>query len=190
MKEKLMSSLAQSSLAKLSAVALVAALAVPLAATSANAAVQVGMLTCEMSPGISAVVGSSRDLTCEFKPTTSAPVEYYQGTLSKIGIDLGYVQGGKMAWAVYAPGRLVEGALQGSYGGTSANAAVGFGGAVNLLMGGFQGSVALQPIALESTLGVNLGATLASLKLAYMPPTTPKSLDNGPPLRHGKHYKG
>ncbi|MBB4009707.1 DUF992 domain-containing protein [Allorhizobium taibaishanense] len=185
-----MSLLAPSKAARLSAVALAAAIALPLGATGAKAAVQVGMLTCEMSPGISAVVGSSRDLTCEFKPTSSAPVEYYQGKLSKFGVDLGYVQGGKMAWAVYAPGHLVEGALQGSYGGTSANVAVGFGGAVNVLMGGFEGSVALQPIALESTLGINLGATLASLKLSYMPPSTPKSLDNGPPIRHGKHYRG
>ncbi len=34
---------------------------------------QVGMLTCEMSPGISAVIGSIRDLNCEFKPTGSGP---------------------------------------------------------------------------------------------------------------------
>jgi hypothetical protein len=185
-----------SSFAKLSAVALAAAVAIPLGTTAANAAsVQVGMLQCEMSPGISAVIGSSRDLDCIFKPTSSAPPEHYQGTLSKFGIDLGYVQGGKLAWAVYAPSRLMEGALQGSYGGTSANVALGFGGAVNVLGGGFEGSVALQPIALESTLGINLGATIASMKLAYLPPATPKSLDNGPavpyhPTHHKKHYKG
>lgn len=160
-----------------------------LSATGSKAAnVQAGMLTCEMSPGISAIVGSHRDLTCEFKPSTSGPVEYYQGQLTKFGIDLGYVQGGKLAWAVYAPSHLVEGALQGNYGGTSANAALGFGGAVNLLAGGFKGSVALQPIALESTLGVNLGATIASMDLSYVPPATPKSLDNGPPLKHHKYH--
>ncbi|MDQ0458371.1 DUF992 domain-containing protein [Rhizobium paknamense] len=177
-----------SSFAKFSAAAAAVALALPLAATSAKAAsVQVGMLTCEMSPGISAVIGSSRDLNCEFKPTGSGPVEYYQGKLTKFGVDLGYVHGGKLAWAVYAPSRLMEGSLQGNYGGTSANAALGFGGAVNVLLGGFQGSVALQPIALESTLGINLGATIASMDLGYVPPSTPKSLDNGPPLKHHRH---
>ncbi|MGG7518413.1 DUF992 domain-containing protein [Allorhizobium undicola] len=177
-----------SSFARWTAVALAAAAALPFATSAANAgSVQVGMLTCEMSPGISAVVGSSRDLSCEFKPTSSAPAEVYQGRLNKFGIDLGYVQGGKLAWAVYAPSRLMEGALEGNYGGTSANAALGFGGAVNVLAGGFKDSVALQPIALESTLGINLGATIASMNLSYVPPSTPKSLDNGPPLKH--HHK-
>ncbi|MCM2291733.1 DUF992 domain-containing protein [Allorhizobium sp. BGMRC 0089] len=185
-------------LSKLSALAAVSALALPFAATSANASnVEVGMLNCEMSPGISAVIGSNRELKCTFKPTNGGPREYYQGTLSKFGIDLGYVQRGNLAWAVYAPSKLMEGALQGDYGGTSANAALGFGGAINTLFGGFHGSVALQPIALESTLGINLGATITSMNLAYIPPATPKSLDNGPPLEphhpyhHGKrlHHK-
>ncbi|THF48885.1 DUF992 domain-containing protein [Allorhizobium terrae] len=187
-----------SSFAKISAVAVAAAVALPLGVSAANAGpVKVGMLECKMSPGISAVVGSSRDLDCIFKPTSNAPPEHYEGTLNKFGIDLGYVQAGNLAWAVYAPSRLMEGALQGSYGGTSANAALGFGGAVNVLGGGFEGSVALQPIALESTLGINLGATIASMKLAYVPPATPKALDNGPavqyhPTHHHykKHHKG
>jgi hypothetical protein len=169
-----MSSFTKSSFAKLSAVALASATLVPLAATQANAAmVKTGLLTCDMSPGISAVIGSRRSLDCIFEPTHNGPVEHYQGQITKVGIDLGYIKSGKFAWAVFAPSSIDEGALQGNYGGLGGNVTVGFGGGVEGLVGGFDGSIALQPLSIESTLGANLAANLTALNLTYTPAAAP-----------------
>jgi hypothetical protein len=145
--------------------------AVPAAATR----VQAGSLTCDISAGFGIIVGSKRDIDCIFTPSTPGQVEHYRGTITKIGVDIGVLRGGSLIWYVYAPTNHADGVLQGSYSGVSANATVGLGLGTNVLYGGLDGSVALQPLSIEGTSGLNVAAGIANMKLIYEPPPPPKT---------------
>src|SRR5262245_53817410 len=84
--------------------------------------VQAGSLSCDISAGISVIVGSNREIECIFIPSTPTGVEHYRGTITKLGIDLGVINRGSLVWLVYAPTVLENGALQGAYSGIAANA--------------------------------------------------------------------
>jgi hypothetical protein len=49
--------------------------------------------------------------------------------------------------------------------GATAGATVGVGGAINVMTGGFRNSVALQPISVEGSTGLYLGAGIAAMRL-------------------------
>jgi len=72
---------------------------------------------------------------------------------------------GVMAWAVFAPGKLKAGALAGHYVGASAEASVAVGLGANVLVGGSDKSIALQPLSVQAQTGLNLAAGVASLRL-------------------------
>lgn len=135
---------------------------------AAPAGAKVGILTCKVEPGWSFIVGSSKPLYCDYKPTKGRP-ERYVGEIQKAGVDIGYTDGATMVWAVLAPTSDAFGkdALEGEYVGASAGAAVGVGAAVNVLVGGFDKSVTLQPISVEGGTGVNLAIGVAALKLKH-----------------------
>lgn len=137
-------------------------------AQAAPAGVKVGMLTCQVEPGWSYIVGSTRPLQCEYAPTRGRP-ERYVGQIQKVGVDIGYVSGATMVWAVIAPASDVgKDALEGDYVGASATAAVGVGAGVNALVGGFDKSITLQPVSVEGNTGVNLAASVTSINLDHI----------------------
>jgi hypothetical protein len=59
------------------------------------------------------------------------------------------------------------GALQGGYGGVTASATVGVGAGANVLLGGFDKSIALQPISIEGNTGLNVAAGIGALDLKF-----------------------
>ena len=137
--------------------------------TSAQADVRVGVMTCDMDSGFGYVLGSSRDLHCTFVPTTGAP-EHYAGTISKFGIDIGYVQSAAIVWTVVAPTvALPPGSLTGSYGGATASATVGVGVGANVLVGGSSDTISLQPVSVEGGTGLNVAGGFAVLSLNFQP---------------------
>jgi hypothetical protein len=144
--------------------ALAAALAAPAHAEGVQR-VKAGMLSCDISAGIGLIIGSQKQITCLFTPTDPGPREVYVGTISKFGLDIGATAGGQMVWAVYAPTTRRFGALAGRYGGASAEATVGLGGGVNVLLGGSDRTVTLQPVSLEGQVGLNLAAGVTGLDL-------------------------
>jgi uncharacterized protein DUF992 len=126
-----------------------------------------GLLTCHVARGFGWIVGSSRTAQCEYHPT-GGTVEQYSGTISKIGIDIGYLAPIVMVWAVIAPSSVPStGALAGNYFGGTAQAAVGIGGGVNVLLGGFDKSIALQPVSVEGDAGLYIGLGIAALSLTF-----------------------
>jgi len=137
--------------------------------TSATAQdrVQAGTLGCDISAGIGLILGSQRTVNCTFTPSTPGPVEHYTGTISKIGLDVGATTGGVMTWLVYAPTSRPLGALAGEYGGATAEATVGAGLGANILLGGSNHTVALQPLSLQGQTGFNVAAGVAGLQLSY-----------------------
>ena len=126
-----------------------------------------GLLTCHVARGFGWIVGSSRTAQCEYHPT-GGTTEQYSGTISKIGIDIGYLAPIVLVWAVIAPSSVPStGALAGNYFGGTAQAAVGIGGGVNVLLGGFDKSIALQPVSVEGDTGLYLGLGIAALSLTF-----------------------
>ena len=85
-----------------------------------------------MASGFGYVLGSSRDLRCTFSPAAGPP-EHYAGTISKFGVDFGYVQNTVIVWTVVAPTvTLLPGSLTGTYGGATASVTVGGGVGANV----------------------------------------------------------
>ena len=132
---------------------------------AAQSGVQVGVLECRGSGSISFVIGSVHEFTCIFNPG-GGPVVPYHGIVRKVGLDLGVTEGSVLGWAVFAPTRDIgPGDLAGNYGGVTAGAAVGVGGNANVLVGGSNNSIALQPLSLEGQAGLNVAVGVAGLEL-------------------------
>jgi hypothetical protein len=134
--------------------------------TAARAGVRIGTLNCDVQGGVGLILGSRRNMNCNFRPT-SGRSERYTGRITRVGIDIGVTGRAHVTWAVVAPGRLAAGSLAGSYGGVSAKATVGVGLGANVLVGGFKKTVALQPLSVQTQTGLNIAAGIAGLRLRY-----------------------
>ena len=149
----------------LAAVAVVAAVASPVSTMAQGERVKAGTLTCDISGGIGLIITSHKDVACIFTPSQPGPREVYVGGIDKFGLDLGATAGGEMVWAVYAPTTRRFGALAGQYSGASAEATVGAGLGANVLVGGSDRTVALQPLSVQGQAGLNVAAGVAELTL-------------------------
>ncbi len=127
--------------------------------------VKAGMLVCDVSGGIGMIIGSQKDVQCIFSPDQPGPREVYIGSISKFGLDIGATSGGQMVWAVYSPTTRVFEALAGVYNGGTAEATVALGLGANVLIGGSDRAVALQPLSIQGQTGLNLAVGVASLEL-------------------------
>jgi hypothetical protein len=131
--------------------------------------VQIGTLTCNVSGGWGFVFGSSKAVRCTFARAGGRP-EHYAGSINKFGVDIGYTQGGVLVWGVFAPsGGLAPGALSGNYVGATGSATVGVGAGANVLVGGSNRTISLQPVSIEGNTGLNVAAGVASMSLRYQP---------------------
>jgi Protein of unknown function (DUF992) len=127
--------------------------------------VQVGILECRGGASIGFVVGSVTNLGCVLR-VDGAPEDRYIATIRKVGLDLGITQESALAWGVYAPvARLGPGDLAGDYAGAQGSATLGVGVGGNVLIGGSNNSIALQPLSVQGQVGVNIAAGLESLEL-------------------------
>jgi hypothetical protein len=156
----------QRSLSALAALAVVAAVALPVPSMAQSPdRTKVGTLTCDISGGIGLIIASKKDVTCMVTPSQTGPREVYVGSIRKFGLDIGATTGGEMIWAVYAPSNMRFGALAGNYGGATAEATVGAGVGANVLVGGSDRTVTLQPISVTGQTGLNLAVGVAGLDL-------------------------
>lgn len=131
----------------------------------AQAGVRVGTLSCNVAAGWGFVFGSSKALHCTFAPGPGH-VEHYAGSISKFGVDIGYTEGGVLVWAVFAPGpNIGPGALAGSYVGATGSATVGVGAGANVLVGGSNRTISLQPLSIEGNTGLNVAAGIGAITL-------------------------
>lgn len=126
--------------------------------------VNIGSLTCSVAGGTGFVFGSSKELDCILaKPNGAA--ERYTGTIKKYGVDIGFTKQAHIVWLVFAPGQVANGALAGDYVGPTASASVGVGVGANVLIGGGNNQVSLQPVSVEGNVGLNVAAGLAGVSL-------------------------
>ncbi len=154
------------SLSTFAAMAVAAAIAMPvLSMAQGRDRTKVGTLTCDIAGGIGMIIASKKDVTCMFTPSQPGPREVYVGSIRKFGLDVGATSGGEMIWAVFAPSNKRFGALAGSYGGASAEATVGAGVGANVLVGGSDRTVTLQPVSVQGQTGLNLAVGVSGLEL-------------------------
>ena len=153
-------------LTALVAMAIAGVVSAPAAQAQTQDRTKVGALTCDISGGIGMIIASKKDVTCLFTPSApDAPKEVYTGSITKFGLDIGATSGGEMVWSVFAPSNRKFGALAGSYGGASAEATVGVGAGANVLVGGSDRTVTLQPLSVQGQTGLNLAVGVSGLNL-------------------------
>jgi hypothetical protein len=127
--------------------------------------VQVGILECRGGASVGFIVGSVTNLGCVLR-TEGMPEDRYVATIRKVGLDLGITQESALAWGVFAPvARLGPGDLSGNYAGAQGSAAIGVGAGGNVLVGGSNNSIALQPLSVQGQVGLSIAAGLESLEL-------------------------
>lgn len=129
---------------------------------------QAGTLNCDVSGGIGFIVGSRREVNCLFTPSYPAPPEQYVGTITKVGLDIGVTTGGQLVWSVLQSTSRRRGALAGNYVGAAAEATVVAGLGANVLVGGNDRSVALQPLSVQGQIGLNVAAGIAEIALQFV----------------------
>ncbi len=156
----------------LTAAAMMASTAIGVSAVAAdNETVdhaEIGSLNCDVSDGSGFVFGSTRELTCTFNPVEEALAdETYVGEIKRWGIDIGETQNGQMSWLVFAPteSEYSEGGLNGSYKGVSAEATLFVGLGANLMVGGSEDTLALQPLSLNTQNGANFALGVGEINL-------------------------
>lgn len=131
-----------------------------------KARIEAGVLECRVSGGAGFIFGSTKELTCTFKKPGPGRDENYVGTISKFGIDVGATTQSMIAWGVLAPtDEVPPGSLAGHYAGVSGEATVGIGVGANVLLGGSQHAIALQPLSVQAQQGLNIAAGIAALTL-------------------------
>jgi len=152
------------SICAVASAAVLAAVFIPGAASAQRA--KAGTLDCDISGGIGMIIASQKEVRCLFTPSSRGRREAYVGTISKFGVDIGATSGGRMIWSVYASttGRSA-GSLAGRYAGASAEATVGAGLGANVLVGGSNRTVALQPVSFQGQAGLNVAAGVSELQL-------------------------
>jgi hypothetical protein len=138
-------------------------------AVPVSAGIKVGVLTCHVDGGVGLIVVSSKNLDCEYRAGNGGR-ERYEGTIRKLGVDVGVTYSSGLVWTVFAPGRTKKGGLEGYYAGASAEATAVLGAGANVLVGGFKHTINLQPVSIRGQTGLNVAAGIAGLRLDYVGP--------------------
>jgi len=127
--------------------------------------IQVGTLTCSMSASIGLIVGSQKNVNCVLRGQPGEPEEAYSGTMTTIGLDIGVTSGGVIVWTVFADTDRYAGMLAGIYTGATAEVSIAAGLGANVLVGGSNRTVALQPLSLQGQVGLDIAAGIGQLEL-------------------------
>ena len=140
------------------------------AAAQVPVRIKVGTLNCHLAPSVGFIVGSHDPMRCRYTPEGPFPPEIYDGVITTVGLDIGFTTGGEMAWAVIAPTEgPPRGGLGGKYLGASGSVAAGVGAGANVLVGGFERSLVLQPLSVQGQTGLDLTLGVSGLELRPIP---------------------
>ena len=145
--------------------AAVLALAFASADPAAAQRIKAGLLTCDVSGGIGLIIASQKQVSCVYAPDLRGPQEAYVGSFSRFGLDIGVTGGGVMVWAVFTDTTRGPGFLAGDYVGASGEVSFVAGLGANVLVGGSNRTVALQPLSVSGDVGINLALGIGDLSL-------------------------
>lgn len=133
--------------------------------------VEAGLLECRGETTVAYGFGSSRKVTCDYRPAAEMGQFYYTGTLERAGLDFGVSDQASMLWMVLATtAKLGPGALAGQYTGITSGFALGPGFSANMLVAkdATQG-IALQPLSISADSGLSISLAGATLTLVPAP---------------------
>lgn len=127
---------------------------------------KVGTLDCTLQPSVGFIIGSVQRMDCRFRPDRGGRIERYAGTVRRLGLDVGITTTGHMIWGVLARTKGIgPWALTGTYVGASGDITLGLGVGANVLVGGTNRSIMLQPLSVTGQAGINLAVGVAGLEL-------------------------
>jgi hypothetical protein len=102
-------------------------------------------------------------------PIGPYPPENYTGEITTVGLDIGKNSGGALIWAVFMPTRGAQyGSVAGRYAGVTGDVSLGIGAGGNILVGGSNRSITLQPFSVEGNTGINLAVGVSGLVLRQL----------------------
>jgi hypothetical protein len=127
--------------------------------------IRAGVLTCDVSGGMGFIIGSQKAVSCVYAPAQGGPQQVYDGSISKFGLDIGATSSGVMVWGVFTDSVAGPGFLAGDYFGASGEVTIAAGLGANVLVGGSNRTIALQPVSVESSVGLNFAVGVAELQL-------------------------
>lgn len=134
-------------------------------AAAAGTHVKIGVLTCAAGPSIGLLITSKEKIDCSFVPS-GMDEENYSGVIRKFGLDVGITAASVIVWGVFAAqSDYVPGTLAGEYVGVSAEQTVILGLGANLLVGGSDSSIVLQPLSVQAQAGLNLAVGVTRMVL-------------------------
>src|SRR5262249_2213094 len=95
------------------------------------------------------------------------PATGLSGSISKFGLDVGATSGGGMVWAGFTDSIATPrpAFLAGDYFVASGQATVAAGLGAHVLIGGSNNTIALQPVSVSTSVGLNLALGVAELHL-------------------------
>ena len=128
----------------------------------------VGMLRCTVDPTVGMIVGSTSRMRCQFQPADRSAPGSFRGRITKVGLSLGITSRTEVRWLVFAIGKIAPRAIAGNYAGVSASASAGAGLGANVLVGGRNNSVSLQPVSVQAQTGLNIAIGISGLNLRYL----------------------
>ena len=130
------------------------------------AKLEVGSLACTAGASGGVIVMTEQKLDCVFQPSDGSEPQQYVGEVRKFGLDIGVTGGTQIQWLVLADEADWDpAALGGNYVGVSADASLGIGAGVNVLLGGTDGSIVLQPVSVQEEVGLDIAVGITDLQL-------------------------
>jgi hypothetical protein len=85
--------------------------------------------------------------------------------MTRVGLDVGLTTGSVIIWAVFANTNRYKAMLTGTYTGASAEMSIAAGLGANVLVGGSNRTLALQPLSVQGQIGLDIAAGVGSLDL-------------------------
>ena len=123
-------------------------------------------LRCTVAGGFGFLVAGQRAANCVYYRADGI-VEFYIGSSSRFGVDVGPNNAQRLAFRVRAADPTAPAALQGDFVGAAAGVSIGQGVSAEALVGGAGGGVTLLPLDNPYYTGLNVAASLGVLHLQY-----------------------
>jgi hypothetical protein len=134
--------------------------------TNANSRIYIGSLTCNIAAGTGYILASSKKMDCVFLGKDGVSTAQYEGTINKVGIDIGYTKAMHTIWRVYSLGsdRKAD-QIAGTYVGEQGTAAAGAQAGGNWIYGGPNAEIGMIASGIVQDAGYNLAMGIAEMTI-------------------------
>jgi hypothetical protein len=127
---------------------------------------EIGMLDCVIEGEAALVINDAEGLVCTFVPASGELSDTYFGGVRQFAPNMAITDRMALRWTMLAasPDAFSSGALEGAYVAAppqTAGSSLGSGA----LMGGFQNTFVLRPVAVPAELGINVAPEITSFRL-------------------------